>query len=308
MLLPFAVLFLPFLFDLAKPVSGYLLLAITLASLLRGEKKVASAFAFLLSGALGLVLLSKPLVGEPLFPLLSGLFAVPALLFSLGTAKPVQSAGSRAVRLDLKIVFASVVLGALSSLLPAMTPVLLVSILLFFTSLNVGRLNSWFGGAAGREAEREIEEDGRIMLFLQSSSAALVSKTFFDFVAFASIGKARSGAVAFASQELRSPENLALALAAGLAALFVAIAVMLLLCKRLSAGALPGLAGRHVGLGVFAFILASCFLTGGSLALLALAVSASVGIAIGLLGVNKTTALGCLLLPSLAFFFTPGLF
>ncbi len=311
-LLPTVLVLLPLAYQAVAPASGFLLLAVIAFSLLSGGKKTASVFAFLLSGCLGLVLLSKPIIREPLFPLLSGLFAVPALLFSLDAVRPPQADDDgEGVRLDLKVVFASVVVGAFSSLLPAMTPVLLVSIMFFIAQSPLWDFRNPFERQGGRAElwKDEFNPGGRrTLVFLQASSAALVSKTFFDFAAFSAIGKARSGAVAFAAGELRSPDALAVTLAAGLAALFLSTAAVLLLCRKLP-HLLPAgiLAGRTHYCVLFFIVLASCAL-GGPAGLLALAVSSGVGVTIGLLGVNKTTALGALLVPSLAFFFSLRIF
>ncbi len=278
LLLPLVLLSLPVLNSFVSPIVGWILLLVVAASLFSKEKRWASVFAFLLSGALGLVLFSKPLLQEPLFPLLSGLFGIPAIFFSLNSRKPPQREDAGMVRVDLKIVFMGVGLGALSGLLPAMSPVFLVS-LLFLVLEPLGE-----------------------SVFIQASASTLVSKTFFDFVAFNAIGKARSGAVAFASSELADGGNLLLALTAGAASLFLAIALMLLLYRRFSALSLLG--GNGVSLAVLALVFGAVFYFNGFLGLFVLAVSACVGVCTNFLGVNKTTLLGALLLPSLAFYFS----
>jgi len=274
-LLPLAFLFLPLLHSALSPGVGWALFFVTGACLLSKKRRAESVFAFTLSGVLGWVLLSRPVVQEPLFPLLSGLFGIPAILLS-SQVRAKQEEGS-AGPLDLKIVFVSCVLGAFSSLLPAMSPAFLVSLLLL------------------------VLEPFGPMLFVQSVSAVLVSKTFFDFAGFVLIGKARSGAVAFASAELSSPADLIPVFAAGAASLFLAICVMLLLERKLR-----GLrfSGGKLSIAVLCLIVFGAFYLDGGMGVLVLAVSACVGVCVSLLGVDKTTALGALILPSLLFFFS----
>ena len=215
---------------------------------------------------------------EALVPLLSGLFAIPGLLFSLETKKPATQNETLEASVDEKNVFAGVLAGAFSSLLPALTPILVVSFLFLFFE--------------GREKSGKT--------FLETSSGAVVSKTFFDFVALTAIGKARSGAVAFASTELASLGGLLTALAAGTAALFLAIALLLLFYRKFLA---LDFTGRGMKLALLAFFSLAAFATGGAPGILILAVSASVGITVSFLGVDKSTNVGCLIMPSLAFYF-----
>lgn len=285
-LLPLVIAVLPLASASLAPFVGFVLLAFTILSFSSTKRPLESAFAFALSGALGLVLLSKPVVSEPLFPLLSGLFGIPALLFSLDSQKPSASRQSHAVECDVKLIFLACVFGGFSSLLPAVTPMLLVAVLFIFMERN----------AVGERSEE---------LVIQAGAAALVSKTFFDFVAFQATGKARSGAVAFASSELQSLSGLGLALAAGLVSLFIACAIMLLLYPRLAG--LP-FEGRKASVAVLCFIVLACFAFNGPLGLFVLGVSACTGIAVSMLGVRKTTALGCLIVPSLSFFFSVSIF
>ncbi|MEM4254731.1 MAG: tripartite tricarboxylate transporter permease [Candidatus Norongarragalinales archaeon] len=266
---------LPLLDALVSPFAGWVLLFVLGASFASKQKRWASAFAFALSGVLGMALFSKPFLPDPLFPLLSGLFGIPALLFSLNSPKPAQKEAGVA-NVDLKIIFWAVVFGGLSSLLPGLSPVVLVSLLFLFL------------------------EGAGAMVFVQAVAATLVSKTFFDFLAFVAIGKARSGAVAFASQGL-SAGSLPSVLVAGVASLFLAIATMLLLYKRLSSLSLLG--GNKVPLVVAVFLAAAVLAFQGFLGLFAMAVAACLGVCAGLLGADKTSLLGCLFVPSLAFYF-----
>jgi len=270
------IVLLPVANQAIAPVSGFALMALVSLAVFAKQRPIESAFAFGLSGALGIALFSNA-IREPLFPLLSGLLGVPALLFALDEGQVPRQEEEEAKPTINKLVFAGTVAGAFSSLLPAMTPAFLIALIfLFFES----------------ESPTAV---------LQASSATLLSKTFFDFVAFYAIGKTRSGAVAFSGQELAFLPQLAAALAAGLAALFLAIALMLLLYRRFAA--MKVFANKHAKLALLVFFAIASIAANGPIGLLVLGASASVGIAIALLGVNKSMTMGALLLPSIAYYF-----
>ena len=65
-----------------EPWIGWILLAVVVVMTLREKKRLLAAFLFLLSGALGIVVLNLG-VTQPLFPLLSGLFGLSTMLISL---------------------------------------------------------------------------------------------------------------------------------------------------------------------------------------------------------------------------------
>ncbi|MFH0973344.1 MAG: tripartite tricarboxylate transporter permease, partial [Candidatus Micrarchaeota archaeon] len=234
-LAPLALFALPALYAFAKSFSALALIAIVALAVLRergGEhagragraKRAALAISvFVLSGAVGFAALVLPVCRQPLFPLLAGLFGVPAVLFSFGAkpAKPKTEAdeGENAFSLgavkptNWKLVLAGVFVGALSVLFPALSPALLCGAIFFF-----------------------LESDADA--FLETSSALIASKMFFDFAGVFAIGKARSGAAAFALEAFASQRasaslaDYALVCAAALAALALALALLLALRKR----------------------------------------------------------------------------
>jgi len=279
--LPLVFLSLPFAFSLVKPVAGFALALIVLLSLASKERLFETVLVFSASGLVGLVVLTKPLVAEPLFPLLSGLFGIPALFFAFNASLPKAQAEAGAVKIGLKTVFAGVLLGAFSGVLPALTPAFLISMLfLVFDS-----------------TEKE-------KTFLEASAAVVVSKNFFDFASFFLIGKARSGAVAFASEELSVFPNLLAALIAASIALFAALAVVSVFSRLLS-GIRPG---KLFFVSIAAFVSIASFVLGGGAGLAVLATASALGLACGIIGVNKSSLMGCLIIPSLCFFFGIALF
>ena len=70
------------IYPILEPSIGWILLILCFYFILREKHRVWTAILFLLSGTLGLLVLSLPLE-QGLFPLFSGLFGVSALLLSL---------------------------------------------------------------------------------------------------------------------------------------------------------------------------------------------------------------------------------
>jgi TctA family transporter len=276
LLFPLVFALLPSVFLFVQPVAGFALALVVLFSIASKKKLFETSFVFLASGIVGLVILSKPLVAEPLFPLLSGLFGIPALFFAFNLAPPKTQQEAGAVNISLKTVLLGALLGAFSSILPALSPAFLVSLLFLL-----------------------LDSPEKEKTFLEASAATLVSKNFFDFAAFFLIGKARSGAVAFSAAELLSLPNLLVALTAGSIAFFAALALATYFSRFLSKIRL----GKTFFMAIAAFISLASFLLGGPAGLLILATASSLGLACGILGVNKSSLMGCLIIPSLCFFF-----
>ncbi len=317
-LAPLALFALPTLFAAAKPFSALALIAIVAlavarerggehdardgsetlagraerAGLARRAKRVALAIGvFVLSGAVGFAALTLPVCRQPLFPLLAGLFGVPAVLFSFG-AKPeklkteVDDGGNAfslqaAKPVDWRLVLAGVLVGALSVLFPALSPALLCGAIFFF-----------------------LESDAEA--FLEASSALVAAKMFFDFAGVFAIGKARSGAAAFALEAFASQRaaaslaDYALVCVAALAALALGLALLLALRKRFAAFFLR-VSGNAFSASLLVLVALGSLAFSGWGGLLVLAAAGAAGCVAPLLGLKRSYAMGALFVPSILF-------
>jgi len=280
-LAPLVALSLPLVFSLAQQVSGFALLAL-IAVALWSEKSLSRAgrglLVFLFAGAFGFLVLTLPLLKQPLLPLLAGLFGMPALLQSLASAKELpQQKEQKLFEIDLRLVFLGVLLGAFSSVLPAVSPAVLAAVLFVFMESTPLR-------------------------FIIAASATATSKTFFDFVAVFAIGKARSGAAAFVSQNaFLSWQSLALFLAAGVLAFALAALAALFLAK-FAARFLPK-AGRTLAPFLLLLATTTIFAFEGFAGVFVLAIATCIGLLPLLLEVKRSYSMGSLILPSVAYFF-----
>lgn len=278
---PLVAVSLPLVFSIAKPITGYVLLALVAIALF-SEKNFQRAgkglFVFALAGAFGFLILSLPLLKQPLLPLLAGLFGMPALLQSFSSAKEIpEQKKTTEIVVDGRLVFLGVLLGAFSSVLPAVSPAVLAALLFVFMESTPLR-------------------------FLVAASATAASKTFFDFIAVFAIGKARSGAAAFVSQNaFLSWQTLALFLAAGIVAFAIACLASLAIAK-FAARELPK-TGRLAAPFLLILAVAAIFAFEGFAGLFVLAIATCIGLLPLLLGVKRSYSMGSLLLPSMLYFF-----
>ena len=78
----FILPFIHFIYPLIKDYIGYILIVVVLFMLLREKNKLTAIFIFLLSGFFGLVVFNFNMQ-NPLFPMLSGIFGISTLFYSL---------------------------------------------------------------------------------------------------------------------------------------------------------------------------------------------------------------------------------
>ena len=310
-LAPLALFVLPGLYAVAKPLSALALIAIVALAVARERgqekgvgqteragraKRAALAICvFVLSGAVGFTALTLPVCRQPLFPLLAGLFGVPAVLFSFGAKleKPKTETNAeagegenafslRAVKpTNWRLVLAGVFVGALSVLFPALSPALLCGAIFFF-----------------------LESDAEA--FLEASSSLVAAKMFFDFAGVFAIGKARSGAAAFALEAFASQRasaslaDYALVCAAALAALALGLALLLALRKRFASFFLR-VSGNAFSASLLVLVALGSLAFSGWGGLLVLAAAAAAGCVAPLLGLRRSYAMGALFVPSILF-------
>ncbi|MBU1197796.1 tripartite tricarboxylate transporter permease [Candidatus Micrarchaeota archaeon] len=160
---------LPIAYEMLKPHMVWmlpLLILLFFASETSMKSLACGMLVFFLAGALGNVAFTVPGIREPLFPLLTGLFALPAVLMETRTP---QSQATETLQLKLKksLVVGGVLAGAFSVLFPALSVSVLAGILLLFLEKKSGE-------------------------FIVLASSIASSKLFYEFVAALTIEKGRS--------------------------------------------------------------------------------------------------------------------
>ena len=280
LLLPVAFLLMPFLRGFLMPAIPFLLLGLFFLLVFSeaAEKRFSAVLVFLLSGLLGFSLFSFPTVKEPLFPLLTGLFAFPALFTAAQNEEKIPLQKKFFFSISPKLVFAGCLLGFFSGLLPAITPAFLASAAFFFFEASPFH-------------------------FLSLNAAIVFSKLFYDFVSVATIGKARSGAAAVVMQSAGTMQFQDV-----LVLLFLGVAAFLLhyFLVRFKSAALADKISRldHGRLNsfLFLFLAFSILLVSGPFGLFVSATAACVGLLPVLLGTKRAYSTGALIVPALLYY------
>ncbi len=281
---PFFVLVIGLVYPFFQAVMGWLLLAIILYMVLRDRLRWWAALVFLLSGALGLIVLNIPGLKNPLFPLLSGLFGVATLLFSLNETNrmPAQVLSPEVkvkTRVAARALFAGQVSGFLTAMLPGVGPSMAAVL-----SLQVFK-------DLGDHGYMLLQGSINTVNFVLSLAALLV------------LDKARNGSI-IAVQQLLTGITLGhilvflavTVLAAGFA-LILTLWFARIFCRLVSL-----VNYRALVLGIILFIVLLTPFLSGWIGLLILATSTAVGLIPAAVKTARVHAMGCLLLPVTGYF------
>ncbi len=281
---PLFVLVIGLTYPFFQAVMGWLLLAIILYMVLRDRLRWWAALVFLLSGALGLIVLNIPGLKNPLFPLLSGLFGVATLLFSLNETNkiPVQAVSPEVkvkTRVAAKALFAGQISGFLTAMLPGVGPSMAAVL-----SLQVFK-------DLGDHGYMLLQGSINTVNFILSLAALLV------------LDKARNGSI-IAVQQLLTGITLAhilVFLAATVLAAGFAL-VLTLWFARIFCRLVSLVNYRALVLGIILFIVVLTPFLSGWIGLLILATSTAVGLIPAAVKTARVHAMGCLLLPVTGYF------
>lgn len=277
-----AVLVIAWLSRIAKEWLFWVLLAIIGFTVLKDRKPMLALAVFMLSGTLGLAALRLP-VREPLLPLLSGMFGVATLLYSINEnqSMPLQR-DERYTQLDIAKSLQGTALGFLAGMLTALLPGISAS-----------------AAASVSSQGSELGDHGFLVLLGSLGSASFM----LSLAAYIAIEKARNGAMAVVvTLSAITPATAtamvgAMLLAAGLAALLA------LRMGRSAASWLPRLPYRTTCIAVIALVVAIVLWRSGAVGALVLVTSTAVGLLPAALKTARSQAMGCLLLPVLTYLY-----
>ncbi len=285
--LPLVWLIIPPVYSFIRPNTHWLLIA-TVSYLLfceHGAKKMAYAMlVFALAGILGYAALDYFVIQDGLLPLLSGLFGVPTLIVAL-SEKPhlpetVGETGGEKLSKHLPGIFTGVVAGLLAGLLP-----------------GIG------SSQAAMLVQGKDTDDGgcRFLVALGGISAADVIYSLF---ALWLIGNPRSGIAVAVGQLMKvGPTEILIFCIVGLAAAGVG-AFLTLRLAHLTLRWLRRIDYQKLCTWVLFGIVSVVALLSGVAGLCILAVSTAIGLLTTKLGVRRSWAMGCLIVPTVIFFFS----
>ncbi|MBI2575700.1 tripartite tricarboxylate transporter permease [Candidatus Woesearchaeota archaeon] len=287
LVVPLLIPVFPFLHNLIEPYLAYLLILVILFMVWKEKglrKMVWALIVFFLSGVLGIVTLGWPNLNQPLFPLLSGLFGVSTLLLSLqqNVKIPPQSI-SDTIKIDklsqTKAIGAAMLSGGLAGLLPGL------------------------GSAQAAILAMELVPGLNMFAFLILIGGINTVNFAVSLVTLYTLGKARNGAVVAVLELLKSISTTQLLIFLGTALFAGSIATLLtLFIAKKFAVWMEKVNYRKLCLMVISFITILSSVFDGFLGLLILGTSTALGLLAPLLGIKRSNAMGCLLLPVILFF------
>ena len=271
---------------LVQGIMGYLLAGIIIFMISREKgKRLKSLVAFLLAGALGLLVLTAlPNLRQPLFPLLSGLFGFSILLTSLmqKSSIPVQKIKAP-LTISNKNITKSVStasgMGFIAAFLPG------------FGSSQAAILGTNIVGDIGDEG------------FLALVGGINTANMLISIGTAYALDKARNGAIVVVKELIGSigfQEMLVFlgaALVAGGIATILTLLLLKVFAKHITRVNYQYLIGSIIG-----FIVLLTFMFDGFIGLTILATATAIGLLTSFWGVGKNHLMGCLILPVILYF------
>lgn len=272
------------LYEYLVSVMGYVLLGVSAYMILRDNKKSWALLVYLLSGALGWILLNNPVVEEPLFPLFSGLFGTSTLLYSLtqtSSLPPQKIIPDIQLRREdaTKALLAGNASGFLTSMLPG--------------------LGAAQAAVLGMNMSGKIGDHG-FLVMLGTISTVNFSLSLLTWLA---LDKARNGAVV-AITHLLTPSTQAVITLTLVALLAASITVPLCLwLSRQTIKLVTNIPYNVLSLSVVTLITLLVAAITGFRGLYVLLVATAVGLIPAVVRCSRAHAMGCLMLPVAFYFF-----
>jgi putative membrane protein len=282
--LPLFALLIPPLYKLVRPYVHWLLIVVIGYLILTERKKVFALAVFTLSGILGVIVLDN-FSDSALFPLLTGLFGLPMLLISVfqKTRFP-ERFDLEEEGLSKSKLISSIGIGSLAGILAGLLPGIGATQSTILTQQIFNR-----------------KDDDRS--FLVSIGAITTSDIVYSILALFLIGNPRSGIAVGISKVLRVSVHeiiifiTTIIISSGLAT------YLTLKLTGISLKFLRRINYQRMCLLVILFLFVLTFLFSGLEGLFILWISTSIGLIPNLLGIRRSHAMGCLLVPTIIFFF-----
>jgi putative membrane protein len=272
------------IFPILKNIIGYLLIAISIFMILKDAKKLGSFIAFIVSGCLGVLIVTGiPNLKQPLFPLLSGLFGFSILLISLFKKSkiPLQEEAELVISKKnvAKSISAASGVGFIAAFLPG------------FGSSQAAIVATSIVG--------DIGDEGFLSLVGGINTANMLISIATIYV----LDKARNGAIVTVSKLMHDINLSHVLLFLGVALIVGGLAVILALkLSKLFSSFIVKVNYQVTVLSIIIFITLLTFYFDGFIGLVILITATSIGLVASHFEIGKNHLMGCLILPVILFF------
>jgi putative membrane protein len=282
---PIFVLFVKYVYHHISSYVKYFIVIVIIFMILKDKKKVWAIIVFLISGVLGVLVLSSVTIKNPLFPMLSGMFGVSTLLYSLkdNNTLPKQK-NSVNIPVKIKLFFKSIFSGCFSGFLTAITPA----------------LGAGMASAISATFTKGLGDKGFMILIGSISTFNFV----LSLVTYYTLDKARNGSI-IAVQELLESLSLNYLIIILLTVLIVgSISVLLsLVLSKFFLSIVFKINYKKLTLSIILLIFFMALILSNYIGILILIVSTAIGLIPAIKKITRTMAMGCLMLPVLLFLF-----
>lgn len=258
-----------------RPYMGWILLGLSLVLLARTKKPHLSAAVFLVAGLLGHYSLNSAM-RDPFLPLFCGMFALAALA-NYGKNRIPEQKDERMGFGFMKFTAIGVALGMLADLIPGI------------------------GSPSQVAAFATIAMPMDTLAYLGTISAISVSQSIFSLSTSMAIDKSRIGATATLAGFMDIETNVMLLLPLFIISMALATLVVYALRQRMGAMASVDFSAMNIVLALY--IGAVTFVLDGAVGLAVLAVAGGLGWVTVRLGVERTTLMGSIIVPTLMLLF-----
>ncbi|MBW2994280.1 tripartite tricarboxylate transporter permease [Candidatus Woesearchaeota archaeon] len=281
-IIPLLALVFPILYNLMKNYIGYLLIVMVGFIILKDSKRIWAIVIFIFSGILGLIVLNSD-ISQPLFPMLSGMFGISALLISLfqKVEVPTQIA-TEYIKIGKGEYMQSLVGGVFPGSFVALFP-------------GIGAAQA----AAMSTVFFKVKEYGYLILVGGINTVNFI----IALVTVYTLDKARNGAIVAVMEIITNIDLARLITFAAIALIVGGIATILTLkIAKLFAFMIEEINYNMISGFILLFIIGLAFYFSGFIGLLVLFISTALGIIPQITGACRSNAMGCLLLPVITFY------
>jgi putative membrane protein len=273
-----------YLYPIVDPYIKYFIVLVVLFMIFRDRKKLWATVVFITSGALGFLVLNTHGISNPLFPLLSGMFGVSTLLYSLKDTNnlPVQTESDDKVSYFTmsKALFS----GCFSGFLTAVTP----------------GLGAGMASVISSQITKKLGDAGFMILVGSISTFNFI----LSIVTYYILNKARNGSI-IAVQQLIDKVSLNEVIIILIVILFVgSFAVFLSInLGRLFLKVINKVNYKKLVMSIIAFIFFLTIILSNFIGIVILLTSTAIGMIPAVKKTTRTLGMGCLIVPVLSYFF-----
>ncbi len=280
---PLLIIVIPYVYPIIQDYIPFILITAIILLILKDHgPKLWALISFLLSGTLGIIVLTIYHLKEPLFPLLSGLFGTSMLLISLKDKViiPKQTLYQSKIK-------KSDTVKALSSGM--------------FASSLIGFLPGMSSAESAILASSTYKPSTKSFIILVGSINTIVM--ILSFIALYTIQKTRSGSVVIISRLLESINAYHLIIFIAITLIVAGSATFITLyTAKIFSKIITKINYKLICISIITLITLLALIISGPLGLLVLIVSTSIGLIPPLKGIHRSHLMGCLILPVILFF------